>query len=106
MPWVELLPYVASLLVGVAGWLAVATVLRLLASDDLAQDRAWRYDVSRINLLRQQDALYRWFQPLILLFARLNRAAFPDDMPRIAREIQAAGLPGSGRRKSISANAN
>jgi tight adherence protein C len=93
MPWVELLPYVASLLVGVAAWLAVATVLRLLASDDLAQDRAWRYDVSRINLLRQQDALYRWFQPLILLFARFNRAAFPDDMPRIAREIQAAGLP-------------
>lgn len=89
----EVLPYIGSALVGGGAFLAIRTVFGLLASDDLSQDSAWRYDVARINSLRQVDMIYRYFQPLIQLFARINRVAFPDQMAPIAREIQAAGLP-------------
>jgi tight adherence protein C len=89
----ELLPFLGSGLVGGGAFLAVRTVFALLASDDLSQDSAWRYDVARINQLRQVDAIYRYFQPLIQLLARINRVAFPDLMAPMARELQAAGMP-------------
>jgi tight adherence protein C len=90
---VELLPILGSGLVGGGAFLAVRTVFGLLATDDLTQDAAWRYDVSRINQLRQIDLLYRYLQPIIQLFGRINRVAFPDQMPLMARELQAAGFP-------------
>ena len=37
--------------------------------------------------------MYRLFQPVITLLARLNRRLFPNSLPEIYRQIQAAGLP-------------
>ena len=68
-------------------WVASA-----LASDDVEQDDEWRYDVSRINGLRRSDVLFRLCQPLVQLFAQLNRVAVAPRLPEIARQIQAAGL--------------
>jgi tight adherence protein C len=84
---------VASISAGVAAGILVRWVLVALASDDLQQGLEWRYDVSRINELRQLDPFYRLLQPLIDLFARFNRGAFRDQLPEIQREIFAAGLP-------------
>lgn len=67
-------------------------LLRGLTREDLRQGAEWRYDVSRINELRRLDELYRIFQPVIRIFARLNRALFRDGLPEIQRQIQAAGL--------------
>jgi tight adherence protein C len=69
------------------------TVAKTLRTEDLAQDTAWRYDVTRINELRRISALYRYFQPVIQLLARFNRGAFRDSIPELDREVQAAGLP-------------
>jgi tight adherence protein C len=38
-------------------------------------------------------AVYRIFQPVVRFLAQLNRAAFRDSLPEVARLIQAAGLP-------------
>ncbi len=65
----------------------------MLESDDLAQGSEWRYDVSRMNELRRIDPFYRLFQPLLSVLARMNRVIFPDRLPEIHRQIQAAGLP-------------
>jgi tight adherence protein C len=78
---------------GGAVFMLVWTVAKSLRTEDLAQDTAWRYDVTRINELRRISALYRWFQPVIQLLARFNRGAFRDGMPELDREVQAAGLP-------------
>jgi tight adherence protein C len=78
-----------GLAAGVLGW----WVVRVLQSEDIAQGAEWRYDVSRINELRRVDPLYRLFQPMIALLARLNRAMFPNSLPEIHRQVQAAGLP-------------
>lgn len=86
-------PFVASCVIGVSVFVLLRTVANTLHSEDLEQDRAWRYDVNRINELRKADFLYRVFQPLIMQFARVNRGLFPDSLPEINREIQAAGLP-------------
>ncbi|MCH8044165.1 MAG: type II secretion system F family protein [Planctomycetes bacterium] len=67
-------------------------VLSALASDDVAQEDEWRYDVSRINALRRGDVIYRLLQPVVQFFAKLNRAAVPTRLPEIGRQIQAAGL--------------
>jgi tight adherence protein C len=75
--------------VGLTIWWIVAA----LTTDDLEQEAEWRYDISRINSLRRLDPIFRLFQPLIQVFARLNRAAFRHQLPEIYREIQAAGLP-------------
>lgn len=83
----------ASVVMGASVFWLAHWVLTALASADLEQGREWRYDVSRINELRRGDAIYRVFQPLINVLARFNRAAFPDQMREIEREIQAAGLP-------------
>jgi tight adherence protein C len=79
--------------VAVGGTCAVVVwwVLQALATDDLEQEDEWRYDISRINGLRRIDVLYRLLQPVIQVLAKLNRAAFENQLPEIDREIQAAG---------------
>ena len=84
---------VASAVAGVAVFVFVCWLLRVLKSEDLEQGDEWRYDISRINELRRADVLYRVFQPVIQLLARLNRTLFQENLPAIQREIQAAGLP-------------
>jgi len=88
---------VFGILVCVASGSAVALliwwVFTALSTSDLKQDDEWRYDVNRINELRRLDPTYRLFQPVIQLFAKLNRAAFGSALPEIQREIVAAGLP-------------
>src|SRR5690606_15784693 len=43
------------------------------------------------NELRRTDIMFRLFQPIIGVFAKLNRSAFSGSLPEIRREIQAAG---------------
>ncbi len=83
----------ASVAVGAAVGTLTWCVARVLRSEDLQQGAEWRYDVSRINELRRLDTLYRVCQPVIALFARMNRNALGKSLPAIQREIQAAGLP-------------
>jgi len=83
----------SSFVVGAAIFVLSRTVTRTLYTEDLEQDDAWRYDITRINELRRISALYRLFQPVIQLLARFNRGAFRDSMPELDREVQAAGLP-------------
>ena len=68
-------------------------IIRSLASEDLEQENEWRFDINRMNELRRLDSIYRNFQPVIDLFARINRNMFSDSLPSIEREISAAGLP-------------
>lgn len=82
----------ACLTIGTSVFLLARWVFTALASEDLEQGDEWRYDVSRINDLRRNDVFYRLFQPLIQLFARVNRIMFRDSLANIQREIQAAGL--------------
>jgi len=84
---------IASVLLGAAVFVLLRTVANTLHTDDLEQDLEWRYDVNRINELRKADLFYRVFQPLIQLFARFNRGAFPEMLVLMNREIQAAGMP-------------
>lgn len=88
----EGLAVLASLLVAASVFALVRTVTNTLQSADLEQDEAWRHDVNRINELRRSDLLYRALQPLVHALARFNRVTFRDNLPEIAREIQAAGL--------------
>jgi tight adherence protein C len=74
---------------GVIAW----WVLRALAVEDLRQGDEWRYDVSRINALRQADPLYRILQPIVRGIGLLNRAAWGPRLLEVQREILAAGLP-------------
>lgn len=83
----------ASLLAGCAAAVTVRWLVDSLASEDLQQGREWRYDVSRINELRQLDPIFRMLQPLVAVLARFNRSAFRDQLPEIQRQIIAAGLP-------------
>ena len=82
-----------SLAMGLALALFVYWIVRVLKSEDLPQGAEWRYDVSRINELRQMDLLYRFFQPVIQWLAQLNRKICSDSLATIYLEIQAAGLP-------------
>lgn len=86
-------PLIASGIVGLAVFLAVRWLWRVLESGDLQQGDEWRYDVSRINELRRVSLMYRVFQPAIQLLARFNRGMFRESLPEIQRELQAAGLP-------------
>lgn len=90
---VEPLAVAGTLVVGACIAMSVWWIVAALTTEDLEQDTEWRYDVSRINALRRLDPIYRLLQPLIHLFAKLNRAAFGDSLPEVYREIQAAGLP-------------
>lgn len=87
-----LLPVLACVCVGLSAFTLVWVFTSALRSGDLQQDADWRYDVSRINELRQRSPFYRTFQPLILGLAKLNRRLFPEQLPGISREIQVAGL--------------
>ena len=87
------IPWIGSALVGAGVCMFVWWFLRSLVTEDLQQGDDWRYDVNRINELRRTDTLYRFFQPVIQLFAKLNRNAFPDALPLVQRQIGAAGLP-------------
>jgi len=83
----------ASGVMGLAVAVFIYWLYQVLHTEDLPQDREWRYDVTRINELRRIDIFYRVFKPLIQLLAAFNRAAFREALPEIHREIQAAGLP-------------
>ena len=87
------LAILVNLIIGLACGLLAWWVFAALNTADLEQDTEWRYDVSRINNLRRLDIVFRILQPPIQVIARLNRAAFLDQLPEIDREIQAAGLP-------------
>jgi tight adherence protein C len=87
------LPGFASAIVGGSIFLALRTISNMLRTEDLDQDDTWRYDITRINELRRVSFIYRIFQPVIQLFARLNHRAFRDQLPEIDREIQASGMP-------------
>ncbi len=78
---------------GVATGLFAYWLFSTLRTEDLQQDDQWRYDVTRINALRRSDLLFRIFQIVIQLFAKLNRSLFPSRLPEIQRQIHAAGLP-------------
>jgi tight adherence protein C len=93
LPPTLVLEVAASVAVGLAVATAVWWLFGVLRSKDLQQGIEWRYDVSRINQLRRMDLFYRLFQPAIQLLGRANRRLFPDSLPTVAREIQAAGLP-------------
>ncbi len=84
---------IASVVVALAIFVLVKTIINTLESADLEQDESWRHDVNRINELRRVDVIYRGLQPVLQAFARMNRVMFRDYMPEIGREIQAAGLP-------------
>lgn len=84
---------IASLVVALAVFVLIMTILNTLHSVDMEQDENWRYDVNRINELRRIDLVYRALQPVMQLFASINRIVFRDQMREIGREIQAAGLP-------------
>ncbi len=90
MSGVELLIAGCGLAAGAAFVLA-RTVWNTLYSEDLEQGKDWRYDVNRINELRQQSAIYRIFYPIIVVLSAMNRRLFRDSLPSVAREIQAAG---------------
>ena len=83
---------VACGLIGASLFVLARTIRNTLYSEDLEQDDEWRYDVNRINELRQHSAIYRVFYPLIVPFAMFNRGMFRDSLPEVAREIQAAGF--------------
>jgi len=85
--------YAASAIAGGAAGLLIWWIIEALRTDDLQQQDEWRFDVSRINELRRLDPIYRLFQPVVQIFARLNRQAFERMMPEMQREILAAGLP-------------
>jgi tight adherence protein C len=68
------------------------TIRNTLYSEDLSQTDEWRYDVTRINALRDQSVIYRIFYPLVRLFAALNRGMLRESLPEVERETQAAGF--------------
>ena len=79
-------------LLGAAVFVFARTMRNTLYTADLEQDTEWRYDVNRINELRRHSILYRLFQPLIHMLARINRGMFRDSLPEVRRQIQAAGF--------------
>jgi tight adherence protein C len=87
----NLLGLLSSVFIGTSIGVMLWWVLAALRSDDLEQGDEWRYDVSRINELRRAEPIYRILQPVIKVFAKLNRAALPGSLGEIRREIHAAG---------------
>lgn len=84
--------FLASGLIAAAIFVLIRTIRNTLYSEDLEQDDEWRYDINRINELRQHSGVYRLFYPLIVPLAFFNRGMFRESLPEIAREIQAAGF--------------
>jgi tight adherence protein C len=88
---VAALPWIASALLGLAVFIFWWSLTGWLATDDQQQDDDWRFDINRINELRQVSPFFRAFQPVIQGFAAINRRAFRDELPDISRELLAAG---------------
>jgi tight adherence protein C len=88
-----------TLVFGIAGcvltlsavFVLARTIRNTLYSEDAEQGDQWRYDINRINELRQMSPLYRIFYPMIAGLAVLNRGLFRESLPEIGRELQAAG---------------
>lgn len=87
----NMIPLIASGLMGAGVAVFWWTLTRVLASDDAEQTDEWRYDVNRINELRRASLFYRVFQPLIQGLAVLNRRAFRDELPEVGRQVLVAG---------------
>ena len=85
-------PLLTSILLGAAIFVITRTVQNALESDDLEQDDQWRYDVARINALRQYSPFYRFLQPPLMLLAQLNTRMLAKSMPETTRQMQAAGI--------------
>lgn len=83
---------VASTLLGAAVYVLARTIRNTLYSERLEQGDEWRYDVNRINNLREHSTIFQFFYPLIVILAAFNRALFQESLPTIDREVQAAGL--------------
>ena len=83
---------VASTLLGAAVYVLARTIRNTLYSERLEQGDEWRYDVNRINNLREHSTIFQVFYPLIVILAAFNRALFQESLPTIDREVQAAGL--------------
>ncbi len=77
---------------GASVFMLVWWLVRVLESGEEESVDPWRFDVSRMLQLRRQDMLYRLFGPVIRFFARFNRAAFPEALPGIQRDLNAAGI--------------
>ncbi|MFP6765238.1 MAG: type II secretion system F family protein [Planctomycetaceae bacterium] len=82
----------ACLLLGASIYVLARTIRNSLYSENLKQGEDWRYDINRINSLREHSIFYQLFYPVIVVLAALNRGLFQESLPSIAREIQAAGL--------------
>jgi tight adherence protein C len=93
MSTITALMILGCLCVGAAIVVFLRTLFLALASDDLKQSDAWRFDISRINELRRIDPIYRLLYPVVKGLARMNMRLFSDALPGIGRELQAAGLP-------------
>ena len=106
MPQAMGLQFLASIAVGSSVCVARLVGDWVLQSEDIAPGRRWRYDVSRINELRRADPLYRLFQPVIGLLARMNRIVFRDNLAEIHREIRRPGCRDSRCRKNTLAGSN
>jgi tight adherence protein C len=89
---VESFIWAPCLATGLATAAGVYWLWHTLQAEDLQQDDQWRYDVSRINALRASDVLFRVFQVVIQVLARLNRAVLPGRLAEIQRQVRAAGL--------------
>ncbi len=87
----ETFALVACVATGVSLFVLARMLLSALASEDVAQGEEWKYDVNRMNDLRQASALYRVFFPLVQLLARINRRAFRELLPSIGEDLQMAG---------------
>ena len=83
---------VASTLLGAAVYVLARTIRNTLYCERLEQGDEWRYDVNRINNLREHSTIFQVFHPLIVILAAFNRALFQESLPTIDREVQAAGL--------------
>ena len=83
---------IASAFLAGAFFVLIRTIRNTLYSENLEQGSEWRYDINRINELRQQSSIYRLFYPVIVVLAAFNRRAFQGGMKAMAREIQAAGF--------------
>lgn len=80
-----------SVLSGAAVFVLIRTVRNTLYSEDLEQGKEWRYDVNRINELRNHSLIFRVFYPPMIVLSAFNRRLFQDSLPTVAREVQAAG---------------
>ena len=96
----EPLMWLACLMSGAATGMGIHWLLSTLRAEDVEQDDEWRYDVTRIQTLRQSDRLYQLFQGVIQGLAKLNRAALSGRLPEIQRQSERRGCPGSGWRKN------